>query len=86
MLRTLTEEESSKLLDESWNLLKMKKYSLINDGYKTHYLVLSYNEKNDEFSMIKIGEPQLELIAKNSLFGPVWHRRKSDFKVINVLT
>lgn len=86
MYRVLTKEESEEKLNQAWNLLKMKKYSLINDGDKNHFLVLTYNERNDEFSMIPIGEPQLELITKNSLLGPVWYRRKSDFKVINVLT
>ena len=86
MYKILTKEESEEKLNQAWSLLKMKKNSLINDGDKNHFLVLSYNEKNDEFTMIPIGENQLELIVKNSLFGPVRYRRKSDFKVINVLT
>jgi len=85
MYRILSKEESEEKLNQAWNLLKMKKYSLIDDGDKNHFLVLTYNERNDEFSMISIEESQLELIIKNSLFGPVRYRRKSDFKVINVL-
>lgn len=90
MLKVMTKEESKQYLDQAWNLIKMKEYSLINDGSKTLYFVAnksSYPPSKDGeeiFYGVKL-KNESDLISFFDGRIPFEYFKKSDFRVINVL-